>query len=629
MIEIDKFEEKLKPKDVTNEAQTPQEKTLDHTKQHTDRSLSDVDIAVRCLDYLAAWRADDYQGGGWLDTGMALDNAGATVADWDGWSQQSDKYKPGECARKWATFGKRNGRTVTVASLIDWAAKDAGLTRAELMQKINPVTRNATASPTEPGPWPDLIPLDEPVMPDFPSDALPCLLQDYVEGVAQSLEVPVDMPAVVALAVLGISAGGRYIVSPKLDWKEPVNLYSAVVSPPGTRKSAVHTEITRPLVEAEIAWRDAAKPKVIENQSQRRLLERKQKSLEERIAKGAKEDGLRADLDQVNKELSEFVDQHLPTLITSNATAEALAVLMSQNEGRLGLFSAEGGAFQIMTGLYSSGTPNLDPYLKAWSGDFLKVDRISREPTVVEHPSLSVGICIQPEVLAEMRRKSSALDGSGLLARFLFTMPQTWPSPSPNAAPVPEIARQHWIKCVSDIMHTQPVSRLILEKQASDRFFAFCLQIHSRFQEWGDLELIRPWAAKLSGQTLRIAALLHLVDVHGNFCEQISSQTMENAIQIAEYLAHHAKRVFTCMGADPDMVLAERIARWMRRGNIKRFGRGQLFNALRSRSIKKANQFDAPLELLADHGYVRPMPDTKPGPGRKAQSYEVNPRLDI
>ena len=75
------------------------------------------------------------------------------------------------------------------------------------------------------------------------------------------------------------------------------------------------------------------------------------------------------------------------------------------------------------------------------------------------------------------------------------------------------------------------------------------------------------------------------------------------------------------------MVLAERIARWMKRGNIKRFGRGQLFDALRSRSIKKASQFDAPLELLADHGYVRPISDTKPGPGRKAQSYEVNPAL--
>ena len=115
--------------------------------------------------------------------------------------------------------------------------------------------------------------------------------------------------------------------------------------------------------------------------------------------------------------------------------------------------------------------------------------------------------------------------------------------------------------------------------------------------------------------------------VQGNFSEAISLQTMENAIQIAEYLAHHAKRVFTCMGADPDMVLAERIARWLKRGNIERFGRGRLFDALRRRSIKKASQFDAPLELLVDHAYIRPIADTKPGPGRKAQSYEVNPAL--
>ena len=75
------------------------------------------------------------------------------------------------------------------------------------------------------------------------------------------------------------------------------------------------------------------------------------------------------------------------------------------------------------------------------------------------------------------------------------------------------------------------------------------------------------------------------------------------------------------------MVLAERIARRLKRNNTKRFGRGQLFDALWSRSIKKASQFDAPLGLLVDHGYVRPISDTKPGPGRKAQSYEVNPAL--
>jgi hypothetical protein len=50
-------------------------------------------------------------------------------------------------------------------------------------------------------------------------------------------------------------------------------------------------------------------------------------------------------------------------------TPETLAVMMRQQDGRMGVISPEGGLFAILAGRYSSGTPNLDLVLKAWSGD--------------------------------------------------------------------------------------------------------------------------------------------------------------------------------------------------------------------------------------------------------------------
>ncbi|MDE7212078.1 MAG: AAA family ATPase, partial [Lachnospiraceae bacterium] len=44
----------------------------------------------------------DYQE--WVNVGMALKDAGYSAADWDRWSMADDRYRKGECARKWESF---------------------------------------------------------------------------------------------------------------------------------------------------------------------------------------------------------------------------------------------------------------------------------------------------------------------------------------------------------------------------------------------------------------------------------------------------------------------------------------------------------------------------------------------
>ena len=41
----------------------------------------------------------------WLEVGMGLHEAGYTPEDWESWSRNDpDRFCPGECARKWASF---------------------------------------------------------------------------------------------------------------------------------------------------------------------------------------------------------------------------------------------------------------------------------------------------------------------------------------------------------------------------------------------------------------------------------------------------------------------------------------------------------------------------------------------
>lgn len=59
----------------------------------------------------------------WLSVGMALKHEGADVSDWESWSQQDAKrYKPGECARKWAGFNG-SGTPVTAGTLVELAKR--------------------------------------------------------------------------------------------------------------------------------------------------------------------------------------------------------------------------------------------------------------------------------------------------------------------------------------------------------------------------------------------------------------------------------------------------------------------------------------------------------------------------
>ena len=94
-------------------------------KREMEENLAD---APRLLNALKKSRCDSYPG--WIDVGMALQEGcgqrGLEV--WDGWSRQSDKYKPGVCTQKWLTFtpDKMKGDGITFASLVHWAEEDKG-----------------------------------------------------------------------------------------------------------------------------------------------------------------------------------------------------------------------------------------------------------------------------------------------------------------------------------------------------------------------------------------------------------------------------------------------------------------------------------------------------------------------
>ena len=58
----------------------------------------------------------------WLETGMALKDAGYACEVWDEWSRDDPRYVPGDCERRWAGF-RGAPRPVTVRSILALARR--------------------------------------------------------------------------------------------------------------------------------------------------------------------------------------------------------------------------------------------------------------------------------------------------------------------------------------------------------------------------------------------------------------------------------------------------------------------------------------------------------------------------
>lgn len=87
--------------------------------------MSNVLSALQHIDVSALSYQD------WINVGMALQAEGYDCSVWDNWSRGDNRYHPGECERKWCTFGRCNsplkgGTIVQMARERGWTPYSEG-----------------------------------------------------------------------------------------------------------------------------------------------------------------------------------------------------------------------------------------------------------------------------------------------------------------------------------------------------------------------------------------------------------------------------------------------------------------------------------------------------------------------
>ena len=479
-----------------------------------------------------------------------------------------------------------------------------------------------------PSKWEEPIPFGKYTILPFPADALPRDIGEYVKAVAESTQTPVDMAGTAALAAIAVCTQGKYKIQGKADWIEPLNGYFIVINPPSERKSAVEHSIVKPLDAYEEQYNIRCAGAVEASKMRRRILEKRQKAIEDQVAKG-KADA--EELDKIAQEITDFEEVRPLQLYVDDITTEKLVSVMAANHGRAALVSSEGGIFDTLAGIYTKNV-NIDVMLKGYSGDPIRVDRIGRESESIMDPALTVLLMAQPNVLSEVMRNTT-FRGRGLTARFLYSMPASFVGTRNfESRPVPETVYQDYEQKIVNLLedeYTRKPELITLSEQAAAKLSAFASEIEPRLVS--DLAEMSDWAGKLVGNVLRLSGLLCRAGVFrshdflmGEKPLQVDGRTMENAIRLGRYYLNHAQAIYSVLPENAMHKKASRILQMIADNGLDTFDRRTAMRL--GRIFHTTAEIQPVLDFLEDYGYIVQVPQKYSGCGRPPQpKYVVNP----
>lgn len=461
-------------------------------------------------------------------------------------------------------------------------------------------------------------------IPPFPVDAYPDPIADMVNAVSEATQTDPAMAALSALSALSACTGGHAQIEVRPGWREPLCVYTVTVASPGERKSAVQQSMTRPLLEVEAQLAVAGASSALEAETRKQVAVKtaeRERTIAASVEKG-KQDKALADAIGAAVAAKAIVVPPIPRLVADDVTPEAAASLIAEQNGRLAIISAEGGIFDHIAGRYSK-LPNMDLWLKGHAGDPVKVDRKGRPPEYIRSPALTIGLMIQPSVLAAIAANRE-FRGRGLLARFLYAMPVSKVGRRTIApSPVDPLIEKAYETSLSDlasglIQRSGELAILQLSELAHEAMTAIEAAVEPTLAGTGELAPLADWGAKYVGAVARIAGILHLAEHGADKGPQtaITAVTIRAASRIGMYLKAAAINAFVEMGIDEGTADAVYLLERIQRLGADEVSERDMQRACKSRFPSREAMLPA-LNRLKEHGYLTPVPVAPTG-GRPA-----------
>lgn len=459
-----------------------------------------------------------------------------------------------------------------------------------------------------------LLPQKEACSP-YPLEALGSVLGAAAKDMAIGVQVPPVMAAQSVLAAAALTV--QPFADAVLDGRQyPLSLFMLTVAESGDRKSGVDKLATAPHKDRQRQLFDSYQEEYqrFKNQHDAYELTRKQaieankKKGQEAIAGALNELGLPPE------------PPKQPTLLSQEPTIEGLVKGFASGQPSQGLFSDEGGSFFGGHSLKDENKlKSIAGLSQLWDGSDINRTRAALgESMTIKNPRLSAHLMIQP-IVAASAFLDPELSGQGFLARFLIAAPESIAgtrfyndmdltfSDAVNSYQnlMAKLLRE---PLPVDQQGTLTPRRLQVDGSAKaiwkDAYNAIERELAPRMQ----LNDIKPTAAKMAEQIIRIAGVITLVD---NFeAKTINAQSMKRAIQLGSWYLQEALRLTTASSATTDYQIAAKVIEWIKRKGLAAVTVNEL-NRNQVANLKSASRCREILMLLEDnHWLIRLPPET-------------------
>ena len=456
---------------------------------------------------------------------------------------------------------------------------------------------------------------------EFPLGCLPEVLERFVRELSANVQVSPDMCVLPLLSVLSLVTQGKAVIlNPGGGNTETLNLYTLTIAEPGERKSGVFKALTTPLYSFQREENQRREPLIREYQFKKAALTKQIDSVSK---------GKNASLEKAHElaiELDELEPVYPLTLNVTDTTPEALASEMIKNGEKIGILSDEGGIFDIMSGLYSSGTANIDLLLKGYDGSPYNVVRCSKQPINLENPLITFGLMAQTEPF-ERAMNNPQFSGRGFVHRFLFSFPQSKAGHrSFNSPYISQKAKDDYKALIYSLLQLKTNDTAVIKcgKEAELIMTNYNDKVESEFLDGGIFEYMKEWGNKQVGRAFKIAGILHLCEHSPE--EPLSGQTALNAVSIAMWSENHALKAFGEICSNEEDKTAKYILKRIKQSSCAEMSKRDIMR--QCRKIKSVDDFEEPLKTLEDMGYIREVTSDYSIAGRKPSAmYKINPLI--
>ncbi len=549
---------------------------------------TEIDWAQSYLCAISSQRADDYDQ--WVQIGMALHSVSDNLlSDWENWSRQSSKYKPGECERKWRSF--KPGGGIGIGSLAQWAKADGW--RSPLQKPFAPSFFKSQSSSHR-----------------HRSETQKMTITELSQSITEAILLdPQGVKRTEALYELVRSSGSPLHYIEKL-WREKEQEmelkqhYSAAIhqSLPEllkTRSERLNPQVVFPQrlaqlmeqcaqampgpVEGIVMTMLAAAASCVGTHAQifiKRSANYKQPCILRTLLVGStgqlktplqaialeplsrlekeavvrfqqEQKAYRQAIAQYNGQGGGGEEPEQPKrerFLLMDATPEKIIKVHAESKQGFLIHRDEWGGYVKAFNKYRNGQgDDRENDLSEYNGSMLIRDRVNDDSLFIEKSAISRTGGIQPEVLYEMMNKGE--DEDGFFARWLFAAP-AFPDPYKDIINDGGKESQQLQDCLYQLYKDL--------RSLPEREYDLDLDAKITFQEWQH-QLVDAWKAesqnrlkalyfKIEAYTARLALILHLIDAVSHQqtpSSEINGETMKKAVYLAQYFLGQAKWLST------------------------------------------------------------------------------------